>query len=467
MRLVLAALAVLLLAGASGAATPKQGGDWTRFGYDARRSSSGPAATGIMAANVRRLVRQRVELDGTVDASPIYLRGVTVSGRPHDTFFVTTTYGRTEAIDAANGRVLWRFTPPGYATWAGTARITNATPLADPGRKFVYAVSPDGKIHKLSVSSGREAGGWPVTITRDATHEKIAPPLNYARGLVLAATGGYIGDAPPYQGHVVSIDARTGHIRHVWNSLCSDRAGLITPSTCGESDSAIWGRGGVVVAPGTGNLLVATGNGQFDGSRYWGDSALMLSPDASRLLQNWTPTDQATLNASDGDLGTTVPAVLTPTLAVQGGKDGKLRLLDLRRMNGKGGHGAKTGGELQTVALSGGLFTAPAVWKGWVFAATFSGTQAFRLAGGRLRQAWSNADAGTSPVVAGGLLYVYDPNGGLNVYRPTTGGRIAQLPAGSGHWNSPIVTDGRVALPEGNANDHSLQGVLDIYRAPR
>ena len=270
MRVVLAALAVLLLAGASGAATRKQGGDWTRFGYDAQRSSSGPAVTGITAANVRRLVRQRVVLDGTVDSSPIYLRGVTVAGRPHDTFFVTTTYGKTEAIDATTGRVLWRFTPPGYSSWAGSARITNATPLADPSRKFVYAVSPDGKIHKLSVANGREAAGWPVTITLDSTHEKIAPPLNYSRGLVLAATGGYIGDAPPYQGHVVSIDAATGRIRHVWNSLCSDRTGLITPSSCAESDSAIWGRGGVVVVPGTGNLLVATGNAKFDGTHELG-----------------------------------------------------------------------------------------------------------------------------------------------------------------------------------------------------
>ena len=464
MRSVLVLAGLLLLAGASGAATPKQGGDWTRFGYDAQRSSSGPAVTGITAANVRRLVRQRVQLDGTVDASPIYLRGVTVGGRAHDTFFVTTTYGKTEAIDAANGKVLWRFTPPGYSSWAGSARITNATPLADPGRKFIYAVSPDGKIHKLSVAGGGEAAGWPVLITRDATHEKIAPPLNYSRGLVLAATGGYIGDAPSYQGHVVSIDAKTGQIRHVWNSLCSDRTGLITPSSCAESDSAIWGRGGVVVAPGTGNLLVATGNGKFDGSGNWGDSALMLSADAAQLLQNWTPTDQATLDATDGDLGTTVPAVLSRTLAVQGGKDGKLRLLDLRRMNGKGGHSAKTGGELQTVTLTGGLFTAPAVWKNWVFVATFSGTQAFRLAGGRLHEAWSNRSAGTSPVVAGGLLYVYDPNGGLNIYRASTGARITQLAAGSGHWNSPIVTDGRVALPEGDANHHSLQGVLDIYR---
>jgi hypothetical protein len=66
--------------------------------------------------------------------------------------------------------------------------------------------------------------------------------------------------------------------------------------------------------------------------------------------------------------------------------------------------------------------------------------------------------------VAGGLLYVYDPSGELDVYRPTSGDVVARLPAGPGHWNSPIVTDGRVALPEGNANDHVLSGVLDIYR---
>ena len=74
--------------------------------------------------------------------------------------------------------------------------------------------------------------------------------------------------------------------------------------------------------------------------------------------------------------------------------------------------------------------------------------------------------AGTSPVVAGGLLYVYDPGGELDVYAPTTGKRLASLPAGAGHWNSPIVTDGRIALPVGNANDHRTSGVLDLWRLP-
>ncbi len=32
-----------------------------------------------------------------------------------------------------------------------------------------------------------------------------------------------------------------------------------------------------------------------------------------------------------------------------------------------------------------------------------------------------------------------------------------------GHWNSPIVLDGHVVEPEGNANDHQLTGTLEIF----
>src|SRR5581483_6032827 len=94
-----------------------------------------------------------------------------------------------------------------------------------------------------------------------------------------------------------------------------------------------------------------------------------------------------------------------------------------------------------------------------VYVADASGTAAYRVSGSgqatRLVSAWSNATPGTSPVVAGGLLYVYDPAGALNVYAPRTGDRLAHLPAGAGHWSSPIVADGVVALPVGNGNDHA------------
>jgi outer membrane protein assembly factor BamB len=471
--LALAALPALVTACGSSqtpgsAKAVRAGGDWTRFGYDVARSNSGPGRTGITAANVRHLHRRQVRLPGTVDSSPIYLRGVRVRGRRHDAFFVTTSYGITLAVDAGSGSILWRFTPRGYSSWARSERITNATPVADPGRRFVYAAASDGRIHRLAVASGAEvrSGGWPVSVTRLPSREKIGPALNFAHGLVLETTGGYIGDAPPYQGHVVAI-TRRGRIVNVWNSLCSDRGGLISPSSCPESGSAIWARSGVVVVPRTGNLLVATGDGHFDGRTYWGDSALMLSPNAGRLLHNWTPRNQASLDSGDVDLGSTAPAVLGARLAVQSGKDGLLRLLRLPTLGGGLG---RTGGELQTIGAPGreGVFSTMAVQRkrGIVrlFVANESGTWAYALRSGRLRVAWRRSEAGTSPVLAGGLLYVYDPNGGLNVFRPATGAVVARLPAESGHWNSPIVTDGRIALPEGNANDHSTSGVLDIYR---
>ena len=64
------------------------------------------------------------------------------------------------------------------------------------------------------------------------------------------------------------------------------------------------------------------------------------------------------------------------------------------------------------------------------------------------------------------LLFVYDASGGVRVYVAQTGRSLTRLPAGSGHWNSPIVVDGKVALPEGNANNHGTNGVFNIYRLP-
>jgi PQQ-like domain len=439
--------------------------DWTRFGWDARRSNDDPDATGITAVSAGTLVRQQVSLPGTVDSSAIYLHAVSVGGATHDAFFVTTTYGITLAIDAVGGQILWRWTPPGYSRWAGSAQITTATPVADPSRRWIYAASPDGRIQKLSVANGHAV--WRRRITKLPSREKIASSLNFAGGHVIATTGGYVGDAPPYQGHVVVVSPGNGRLLHVWNSLCSNRRGLLVPSKCRSSDSAIWGRAGAVVAPRSGNLLVATGNAPWNGRTDWGDSVLVLSSKA-KLLGNYTPSNTEQLSDADQDLGSTSPVFLSSRIVAQGGKDGKIRLLSLARLRGTKPH---RGHELQIVSTPSGsdLFTAPAVWRSgkrvWLIAADGGATQAWSLRSGRLHSVWRVGNGGTSPVVAGGLLWVYDPGGGgLRVYGLPDGKPVATLAAGSGHWNSPIVADGRVALPEGDANDHAKSGVLDIWR---
>jgi hypothetical protein len=105
-----------------------------------------------------------------------------------------------------------------------------------------------------------------------------------------------------------------------------------------------------------------------------------------------------------------------------------------------------------------------------VFVADNSGTAAYVLVGGRhsrLRVVWQNASPGTSPVIAGGLLYVYNQSDSLMTIRqPTSGVLLKSLSSQAGHWNSPIVVGARIILPTGNYQDQSSTGVLDIYHLP-
>jgi outer membrane protein assembly factor BamB len=444
-----------------------QPGDWTQFGWDVAASSAPTEPTGITSANVASLQRRQVMLDGTVDSSAVYLHAVKVKGSEHDVFFVTTTYGKTIAIDANQGSVLWEYTPPKLASWEGSRQITNTTPVADPDRHHIYAAVPDGTIQKLAISDGHVL--WSTAITLLPLREKMASPLREFRGHIVAVTAGYIGDKPPYQGHVAILDAQTGKVLHIWNSLCSNRAELLDPSSCPSAQSAIWSRAGAVIDAATGNIFLATGNGPYNGKTDWGDSIIELDADATRMLGNYTPTNNAELNDRDLDLGSTSPVLLPDGLLAQGGKDRLIRLVSIQAMSGTVAH---QGQETQTLSTPSGdrLFTAPAVWRHdgetWMFAADGGGTVAWTLKGGKLQEMWKNANGGTSPVIAGGLLYIYNPKGGLRIYEPRQGTQVANLDSGSGHWNSPIVVNGKIALPEGNANQHASSGVLDIWGLP-
>ncbi len=446
---------------------------WPEFGLTPQRTNATSASTGVTAANVGHLHRMTLTLPGTVDSSPIYLHEATVNGTSHDVIVVTTTYGKTVAIDANSGKTLWTFTPPGYASFAGSSQITTATPIADPDGRFIYASSPAGLIYKLSVANGTvdSSGAWPARVTLEPKHEKIAAALNIDGPYVLVVTGGYIGDIPPYQGHVAVIDRASGHVRAVFNTLCANRHRLIVPSTCSASDSAIWARAGAVVEPGGKRILVGTGNAPYNGTTNFGDSWLELTVPQLSLRQVFTPTNEEELNTDDGDLGTGGPALLTSQLVLVGGKDGLLRVLDLAHIDGHPPSSHHVlGGELQTLPTPGGgqLITQPAVshirGHTTAFVAESSGTAAYALRGSHIYKLWEDSTGGTSPVLAGGLLYVYEPSGGgINVYAPASGHPIAKLPGSSGHWNSPIVVDGHVIEPEGNANEHSTSGTLDIF----
>src|SRR5436190_6629612 len=106
--------AALAFSQGRGSAPAAASADWPTFGGDNTRSNANMAPTRITAANVGTMVRQQVTISGPIDAGLIYLKGVQVNGASHDVFFGTTNLGRTVAIDANDGKILWEFVAPGF-----------------------------------------------------------------------------------------------------------------------------------------------------------------------------------------------------------------------------------------------------------------------------------------------------------------------------------------------------------------
>lgn len=446
-------------------------GDWLRFGYDAARSGVNPNETTLSPSNVAGLhMLWHVQLAGVADSSPILLHALKLpDGTTRDVLYLTTRDGRIIAADAASGATIWSHQPSG-------PKITHSSPVADPTGQFVYAYGLDGALHKYQAARGDEVhdSGWPARVTTFTATEKESGALNIANGHVYVVTSGYIGDAPPYQGHVVTVDAHSGDTS-VFNSLCSNVGRLLTATECPSEESGIWARAGAVVDPVTGNIFVATGNGPYTGDRGgydWGDSVLELSPDGSRLLDSYTPDSYQQLADDDADLGSVAPALLpkiagslTPYVLVQEGKDGKLRLLNRQNLSGAGAAGY-TGGELQVISLGCGVFHQPAVWTDasgrlWVIVPTSCGLRAFRVVTDghgvtTLSAAWKISTSTTSPVIANGVLFALT-NGAAVALDPTTGKtlwRSEQQSSGGSiggiHWQSPIVTGGRLFCTDEN-----------------
>jgi outer membrane protein assembly factor BamB len=448
--------------------TAARGADWPTFDGNASRSAWLRHDRSINRANVQQLHLHWVTtLDAVADSTPILVEHPQGRfGTAGPMLFQTDLAGTTYGIDAATGSILWRLRTSG-------PKITQSTPVLDPGGSDIYVPGVDGYVHKIDAVTGTEvsAPGFPAQITLDTLREKDASALNVANGYLYAATSGYIGDAPPYDGHVVTVRLLDGKT-DVFNSLCSNLHMLLGGSQCSSVRSGIWSRAGVVVDPDAsmnGRVYVATGNGPFNPARFdYGDSVIALSTDGSALADSFTPSDYRRRANFDLDLGSTAPAMLpriaqsrTPLMAVQGGKGGLLYLLDRTHLGG-------VGGELQKIQLAGGGVTAPAVWQdgsgqAWIFVGRVSAAVAFTVVTdaqgqSRLHSAWTASVAGASPVATAGLVFLAT-SGALSAldYRtgsvlwsstaPSVGGTI-----GSIHWQSPIVVNGGVYISDGNSH---------------
>jgi hypothetical protein len=475
--------------------------DWVQFNGDASHSGNNISEYKISANNVSNLnLLFQVTLPGVADSSPVYLSGVNTTVGFRDLIFVTTRDGYIAALDAQTGALVWskQYGPGGCLINNNLARneacYTTSTPAIDPNRKYVYSYGLDGKVHKFMVGDGTEiqTGGWPELTTLKGYDEKGSSALSIATSVngssyLYVAHAGYPGDQGNYQGHITAINLADGS-QKVFNTLCSNQTSHFVdsritggPDCYPETTSAIWARPGVIYDPYHDRILMTTGNGTFQPANFmWGDTVFSLNLDGSgsggNPLDSYTPVNYQDLQNSDADLGSTAPAILPPAsgkyphLAVQGGKDGVLRLINLDQLSGQIGVG-HTGGEVfsMVVPMGGPILTQPAIWVNpadhstWVFITDSSGSAALQLSisstgDPSLITKWTGA-WGSSPLVANGIVFIVRSNI-ISAVNAANGNVLwSDNRIGPIHWESPIVSNGRLYITD-------QSGKLTAYSLP-
>jgi outer membrane protein assembly factor BamB len=199
---------------------------------------------------------------------------------------------------------------------------------------------------------------------------------------------------------------------------------------------------------------------------------LELAPDMSSLRGYYAPSDALQLQQSDLDLGSTSPALIprqsgstTPLMAVQGGKDKLLRLINRASL------GASS--VLQSITLGAMVFSAPAIYQSpggtlYVYVGLPDGMYAYALStvngASTLSQVWKAnltlGGEGTSAAVRNGVVYAAASNE-LVALDAATGATLGSATIGGVHWESPMIARGVVYVTDENENLTAFQIVTN------
>lgn len=505
-------IAVVLLALA--AIGPVCSYNWLQFGGNAQHTGSNLSERLIGTGNVSRLSQIfQGTLASPIDGPVAYLSGVATANGIRDVVYGTTWAGGIVALDAHTGAQVWAkqaFNAPCKIKDTTFDCIVHSAAAVDPNLKYVYSYSLDGKVHKYLVGNGTEIldGGWPETATLKPNLEKQSASLVFATArdghtYLYVPFASYAGDWGEYQGHIVTINLDNG-AQKVFNMVCSDQTVHFTyaPGTpkCPDIKASVWGRASVVYLPALDKIFMTTANGAYDPIKHdWSTSVIVLNPDGSGAngdpLDSYTSDTYAYLNNFDIDMGSTAPVILPVQpnsavryLALQSGKDGKLRLLNLANLSGQGGPG-HTAGEIgavvdvpigDPVAKDFEVRTAPVVWinpadgSTWVFIANDFGICAYKLvfdSGGLpgLAFQWKNSayTLSSSPAMANGVLYLASSvnaiQGWIRALNPLTGGLLwSNNTIGTIHWSVPVVDNGVLYISDESRHltAYAIDGVV-------
>jgi hypothetical protein len=321
----------------------------------------------------------RAAVNGQGYAQPLVIGSMVIVATEND-----WVYG----LNASTGAIMWSTslgTP--YAIKTCNNVVPNvgvsSTPVYDPssGTAYVMAQVLSGKyvawrLYGINTTTGavtfqRGIYGSPSNdshITFSTAQQGQRAGLLLMNGWVYAAFASHC-DHRPYAGYVAAVNLANKANSTLW----SDEAGVT------DNQAGIWQSSGGLVSDGPGRILLASGNGVSPAAGPGGsppgqlaESVVRLAPQTNGTLSAqdfFSPADAPTLDANDLDYGSAGPAELPvgttayPHILVQGGKIGRIFLLNADNL---GGRKQGPGGSDQNLYQSqpyGGLFGHPAVFE--------------------------------------------------------------------------------------------------------
>ena len=459
-------------------------------------------------------------VDGPIFAQPLYMPGVTVGTQTHNLVFVATEHNSVYAWDAdtASSTPVWHasfINPAGGVTAIPCAEAAGndcstitpefgitSTPVVDSSTGTLYVVASTKEVsgsttsyvyrlHALSITTGQEKFGGPMTIQATSGSATLVPKQQLQRpGLLLVNGVVYIGfgshgDVSPWYGWLLGYNASNLQRVMVFNTAPANGEGAIWQSGCGPAADA------------SGNIYFNTGNGPFDantGGVDYGDSVVKLSSSGT-VLDYFTPYNQATLDATDADVGSSGLVLLpdqTGTYAhvlIGAGKQGVIYSVN---RDGMGKYNAASNQNIQSLAglSSSGLFGSPAYWNGNVYFAAWNDyVRAFQVTNGMIAQTSHSsitlAFPGATPSVSSngtsnGIVWIiqenvpndtvitnpptavlraYDATNLANeLYDSTQAAGNRDAAGGAVKFAVPTVVNGKVYV--GNSNQVTVYGLL-------
>jgi outer membrane protein assembly factor BamB len=447
---------------------------------DLCRSGQNLSETTLTPANVTSStfgLLRNLTVDGKVDAQPLYVSRLSVSGSAHNVVFAATEHDSVYAFDADTGSALWHVSllPAGEALSDahGCGQVVpeigiTSTPVIDRsagthGILYVVAMSKDKssnyhqRLHALDLATGAEllngpveitgeyptAGGGTTTFSAGQYEERAA--LLLANGTIYTSWTSHC-DISPYFGWIIAYSASTLARAAVLN---------VAPNSGGVGP-AIWMSGGGPAADSAGNIYLLTANGAFETSmdangfpsgHDYGNSFLKISTAGGSLsvADYFTMHDEVAESSADQDLGSgggmLLPDLVDSSntvrhLMIGAGKDGNIYVVNRDSMGKFNPSGNSQIWQQVTGALPSGIFSTPAYFNGTVYYGDVGATlKGFSISNAKLaakpqsQSAAQFAFPGTAPSVsakgtANGIVWAHE-NGSTAVLRAYDAANLA------------------------------------------